>query len=134
MERLTSKQEKFLKSLQALDHSISLFLRQDTPDDIKKSLIASYIKHFELCYETAWKFLQAYLAEKHMIKIDSPKKIFRECFALGIIDEDTTKNLLDMSEARNATVHDYDEETARETCKRIGNYYNILKILSTIKK
>ncbi len=123
MEKLKSKREKFLKSLEALDRSIAIFLRKDTPKDIKQNLVAANVKHFEICYESAWKYLQIYLTHK---------KVFRECFALGIIDDKTTQNLLDMSEARNATVHDYDEEAAQETCKRIQGYYNTLKILLTI--
>ncbi len=133
MERLISKQEKFIKSLQALEESIAIFLRPDTAADIRKSLVASNVKHFEICFESAWKFLQVYLAQEFDFKVDSPKKIFRECFSLGIIDETVTQNLLDMSEARNATVHDYDEETALETCKRIQGYYDILKILVNLK-
>ena len=134
MEKLEPKQEKFIKSLVALERSIKVFSRKDTPIDIKESLVASNVKHFEICYESAWKFLQVFLAHKCDKKLDSPKKIFRECFALEIIDDITTKNLLDMSEARNATVHDYDEETAQETCKRILGYYDTLKMLAKIAK
>jgi len=132
VERLRNKQEKFIKSLAALDRSIQVSLRENLQKDIKQSLIASNIKHFEMCYESVWKFLQLYLEQKYKQQLNSPKKIFRECFALGILDSKITEELLNISEARNATVHDYDEETAQETCKRINDYYLTLKVLEKL--
>jgi nucleotidyltransferase substrate binding protein (TIGR01987 family) len=132
VEKLSSKQEKFLKSLNALERSLVIFSRIDTAPDLKHSLIASSIKHFEMCHEAAWKFLQAYLISYHNQQVDSPKKVFRECFAQGILDAITSKNLLDMTEARNSTVHDYDEESAQEACKRIVDYYQTLKLLEKL--
>ena len=111
MEKLKQKQEKFLKSLHALDRSIRVSLQND------------------LSYE----MMQIYLVQKYaQQQINSPKPIFRQCFALEILDNATIKELLDMSEARNATVHDYDEETAQETCKRIREYYKTLKSLEKL--
>ena len=132
MERLKNKHEKFIKSLQALDRSIKISLRDTIQEEMRQSLVASNVKHFEMCYESAWKFLQLYLEQKYNQQLNSPKKIFRECFALGIIDSDTTQELLNISEARNATVHDYDEETAQETSKRISSYYLILETLEKL--
>lgn len=134
MEKLIHKQEKFQKSLNALSRSIKVFFREDIQDDpeIKENLVASAVKHFEMCYEASWKFLQQYLAYRYHAQIDSPKKIFRECFSRNIIDIETTQELLDISEARNATVHDYDEETAQETCSRINGYYQSLKKLEKL--
>ena len=123
------KQEKFLHSLNALERTLDTLLRKDIPLD---TLVAAGVKHFELCYESAWKYLKLYLEYKHNLKIDSPKKIFRECFALRIIDAKTTSELLDISEARNATVHDYDEEKAKETLHRLAEYYRTLKRLENI--
>lgn len=132
MEKLKSKHEKFIKSLHALERSIKVPSRKDIAEDIKQSLVASDVKHFEMCYESAWKFLQVFLEKKYGQELSSPKKIFRECFALGVFDIKTTEELLDISEARNATVHDYDEETAQETYKRINSYYMTLKILEKL--
>lgn len=58
--------------------------------------------------------------------------MFRECFVLGIIDNETTFELLNIAEARNATTHDYDLETAKETYERIADYCKILKRLKKI--
>lgn len=133
MEKLKQNQEKFLRSLNALERNINTFLHADVADNIRESLVASTVKHFEICYEIAWKFLKSYLEYAYSIQRNSPKQVFRECFALGIIDAKTTKDLLDISEARNATTHDYDEETAQETCKRITQYHSTLKTLKNIK-
>lgn len=112
---------------------IYFYINVELSLDEQASLVAAMIKHFELCFETAWKFLKEYLQYKYGQKIDSPKKVFRECFVLKIIDSTITQNLLDITEARNATIHDYDEETARETYKRIADYYLVFESLKNIK-
>lgn len=131
MEELKLRQAKFLKSLSAPEQSIRL-ANNSTDLGLQNTLVASNIKHFEMCYESAWKFLQILLSTKYDLKIDSPKKIFRELFALGLVDNYITTELLNISEARNATVHDYDEETAYESYSRIASYYEILKTISII--
>ena len=132
MEKVTYKYEKFRASLGALERSINVFFREDIPDDIRENLVASVVKHFEICYEVAWKFLKIYLEKRYAQIVDSPKKVFRECFVLGLIDEALTKEFLDISEARNSTTHDYDEENAYDICKRINSYYAALKKIETI--
>jgi nucleotidyltransferase substrate binding protein (TIGR01987 family) len=133
VEKLIYKQQKFVQTLDALERSIKVFSRMDIDKDIREHLVASIIKHFEMCYEASWKFLKLYLEIRHSEIVDSPKKVFRQCFALGIINESTTKELLDISEARNATTHDYDEENAQEICQRIGDYYKTFQKLSDIQ-
>jgi nucleotidyltransferase substrate binding protein (TIGR01987 family) len=132
VEKLTYKQQKFTNALDALKRSIKVFSRTDIDEDIRENLVASIIKHFEMCYEALWKFLKLYLEIRYAEIVDSPKKVFRQCFALGIIDESTTKELLNISEARNATTHDYDEENAQEICQRIGDYYITFEKLKNI--
>jgi len=133
VEKLVYKHEKFLASLNALERSIKVFSRTDIDSDVRENLVASIVKHFEMSYESSWKFLKLYLEVRYSEIVDSPKKVFRECFALGVIDEKTTKELLDISEARNATTHDYDEENAQEICKRINNYYATFEKLAFLK-
>lgn len=132
MEKLIYKHQKFTQSLDALERSIRVFSRNDIDEDIRENLVASVIKHFEMCYEASWKFLKFYLETRYAEIVDSPKKVFRQCFVLGIIDEQTTKELLDISEARNATTHDYDEENAQEICKRISDYFATFKKVADI--
>lgn len=79
-----------------------------------------------------WKFLQAILHQQYAIELSSPKAIFRECFTHQIIGQTETQELLDMAEARNATTHNYNEETAKEICKRITHYFEIFKQLDKL--
>lgn len=132
MEKLIYKHQKFIQSLQALERSIKTFSRTDIDSDIRESLVASLIKHFEMCYEASWKFLKFYLEARYTEVVDSPKKVFRQCFALGLLNEETTKELLDITEARNATAHDYDEENAHEICKRVNDYFVTFKKISEL--
>lgn len=133
MEVLKKKKDKFLLTVSALEKSLSISLKKDLHENMREVLVASDIKHFEMCYESCWHFLQFYLIEKHNLQLNSPKKVFRECFTLGLIDSETTEGLLDMSEARNATVHEYDEETALETCNRLRGYIIILQRLGSLE-
>ena len=132
MEKLKYKHEKFIASLQALERSIKVFSRNDLSEDIRENLVASIIKHFEMCYESTWKYLKLYLEKRYTHIADSPKKVFRQCYAFGLIDEATTKELLDITEARNATTHNYDEENAQDICKRVSDYFITFKKIESI--
>lgn len=132
MEKLTYKYETFIASLRALERSIAVFSHPDISENIREHLVASIIKHYELCYESLWKFLKLYLEKRYAEIEDSPKKVFRKCFAVGLMDEQTTKELLDISESRNSTTHSYDEENAQEVCKRIDQYYRTFTQLEHI--
>jgi nucleotidyltransferase substrate binding protein (TIGR01987 family) len=127
VEKLIHRRQKFTASLEALERSIRVFSRPNIDQDIRENLVASIIKHFEMCYESAWKFLKVYLEIRYTAVVDSPKKVFRQCFSVGLINETTTKALLDIAEARNTTTHDYDQENAQEICKRISDYYTTFK-------
>lgn len=132
MEKLKYKYEKFVKALEALGRAISSFSRHDIPEDLKEHILTSIIKNYEMCYEFAWKFLKLYLEKEHEIKLDSPKKVIRECYSLNLLDENTTKELLNISEARNVTVHDYDEENACMISQRVSSYYDTLYRLNKL--
>ena len=121
-----------MQTLEALEQSIKVFSRTDIDEDIRKNLVASIIKHFEMCYEASWKFLKYYLEIRFNEISESPKKVFRQCFTSGLLDEQTVKGLLDISETRNTTTHTYDEENAQEICKRINHYYQTFKKISSI--
>ena len=132
MEKLIYKRDKFIASLNALQRSIKVFSYKDIPEDVRENLVASVIKHYEMCYESAWKFLKLYLEKRYDQHIDSPKKVFRQCYISELLDEETTKELLAISEARNSTSHDYNQENAQETCKLIESYYKTFKVLEMI--
>ncbi len=99
---------------------------------MRESLVASLVKHFEMCYEASWKFLKLYLKVHYGEIANSPREVFRQCFSSGLLDEQTIKGLLKICDARNTTTHTYDEENAQEIYKRIDDYYQIFKKISNI--
>ena len=70
MEKLKYKYEKFVRALEALGRAISSFSRHDIPEDLKEHILTSIIKHYEMCYESGWKFLKLYLEKEYEIKLD----------------------------------------------------------------
>lgn len=132
MEKLIYKHQRYIKTLNALKEIIQIFSCTNIDEKIRKHLVASVVKHFEMCYEASWKFLKYYLEVNFNEIINSPKQVFRQCFTSGLLDEQTVQGLLDINEARNTTTHTYDEENAKEICKRIESYYQIFKKISCI--
>lgn len=134
MEKLRRKRDKFIRALNALERSMQFFADQQPVVDIRieEILIASLVKHFELCYEMAWKFLKQLLEVEYDTQVNSPKKIFRECFSLNLIDDKATQVLLAMAEARNATTHDYNEEVAQEIFTRLHEYLSVFEVLKKL--
>jgi nucleotidyltransferase substrate binding protein (TIGR01987 family) len=132
MEKLIYKHQNFIRTLSALERSIKIFLRTDIDEEIRETLVASLVKHFEMCYEASWKFLKYYLEIRYSQIANSPREVFRQCFIAGLLDEQTIKGLLKICDARNTMTHTYDEEKAQEICKRIDSYYQIFQKISCI--
>lgn len=61
MEKLILSQNKFIATLNALERSLKRFSRKDLDDDIREGLVADLIKHNEMAFEAAIKFLDSYL-------------------------------------------------------------------------
>lgn len=91
------------------------------------------IQRFEFTVEAVWKALKLYLQEKEGIIANSPKSVFREAFSIRLITAEETKEFLGMIEARNLTVHTYNEELALKIAKEIPRYYQLmLKLVEII--
>lgn len=80
------------------------------------------IKRFELCYELVWKLIKEYLADVGII-CKSPRDTFREAHRNEIIEDEEI--WMEMIEDRNALVHTYEMEKAREIFERIKKEYII---------
>jgi nucleotidyltransferase substrate binding protein (TIGR01987 family) len=106
-------------------------LREGEEDDLITHRDA-LIKRFEFCYDLTWKFCKLILKEKYSIDVTSPRKVFQECYQQGIFNEEETKKLLEMIEARNETSHIYDESKADAISQKIVVYYDFL--IGIIKK
>ncbi len=129
--KIDYKYEKFTKSLKSLERSLRIFSSPTTSEEIKSELVASLVKHYEMCFEASCKFLQLYLKQKYSIDLSAnmSKTIFKICYAQSLIDQATSQELLIIVDARNATTHDYDEEEAREVCRRVSGYCETFKRL-----
>lgn len=138
METLNHKHINFKKFYESLQRS--LLTREQlaaisSNNVIAESLFtAGVIKHFELAYETGWKFLKEYLKEKHNHEYLSPKAIFRACQDYRVFPEIMVNDLITLADARNNTTHIYNQILAQEVCDEIEKHYEVFgKILEMIK-
>jgi nucleotidyltransferase substrate binding protein (TIGR01987 family) len=86
-------------------------------DDVTRlGLQAGVIKHFEICYELCWKFIQRWVNENyHLTEEDFPrsrKDLYRFAAKIGLIDD--VEAWLRFGDARNLSVHVYDSKQAIE--------------------
>jgi nucleotidyltransferase substrate binding protein (TIGR01987 family) len=98
--------------------------------DLKKTDVIrdSAIKRFELCFDLAWKCIQAY-ARREGLDCQSPRACLKTAFQLGLIDyEDDWLKMLD---DRNLSVHTYKEKYAEEIFSRIKHYSEMFERLLT---
>jgi len=94
----------------------------------------SAIQRFEFTFELFWKVLAEFLAREGRI-CRSPRSCIREFFALGYINEQETRKLLEMVGYRNLTVHTYREETAETVFNRLEEYGKLVRtVLDSLKK
>jgi nucleotidyltransferase substrate binding protein (TIGR01987 family) len=120
---LRHKYDNFKKCYESLGKVIQLQeqleLNADSNPIMQDLIIAGVIKHFELAYETAWKFLKEYLAYKYNCEAASPKPIFRECDKYQIFPQRIVNDLITLADARNSTTHIYNQILAQEVCSSI---------------
>ncbi len=87
------------------------------------------IQRFEYTFEALWKFVKEYLRSKEGITCNSPKSCFREIFSIGLLNEDETIMLLEMTDDRNMTSHTYKEEVSRIIFDKLERYTQLLENL-----
>lgn len=85
------------------------------------------IQRFEYTFEAFWKFIKEYLKTKEGIICYSPKSCFREVFTVGMINEDETIKLLEMTDNRNMTSHTYKEEVAQIIYGKLEEYSRLME-------
>ena len=91
------------------------------------------LQRFEFSYELLWKTLKVFLEEIHGVRAVSPRQVFKEAFALSIIDEELT--FVEMIESRNTLSHTYDEEQATKIYVKCGGYLKAMKnVLAQLNK
>jgi len=85
------------------------------------------IQRFEYTFEALWKFIKEYLKVKEGIICHSPKSCFREIFTIGMIKEDETIKLLEMTDDRNMTSHTYKEKVAQIIYGKLKDYSELIE-------
>jgi len=138
MEALNHKYNNFRKCYESLGNVIAVqeelnYIAVANPiaDDLFK---AGVIKHFELAYETAWKFLKQYLADVYNHEVASPKQVFRACETYRMFPENIVNELIMLADARNTTTHIYDQILAQEVCNSIVSHHLVFgKVIESIK-
>ena len=75
------------------------------------------------------------MAEVEGVTVNSPKGVVRASWQAGLFDEATSKLALQMCDARNMTVHTYNEKIAMTIYHQIEDYVGVFETwLSAIEK
>jgi len=91
------------------------------------------LQRFEFSYELLWKTLKIFLEEIHGVRAVSPRQVFKEAFALSIIDEELT--FVEMIESRNTLSHTYNEEQAAKIYVKCADYLKVMNsVLAQLNK
>ena len=83
------------------------------------------LQRFEFCYELLWKTLKVFLEDIHGVRAVSPRQVFKEAFALSLIEKEQI--FIEMIESRNTLAHTYNEEQAVKIYKKSAGYLNAMK-------
>jgi nucleotidyltransferase substrate binding protein (TIGR01987 family) len=110
--------EKFTNAIE-MENEIKLHGFEDMYLDL-------IVKRFEFTYEMSWKALKR-LLEFLGLEINSPRMVFQEGFAQGLIKDESI--WLDMIEQRNLTSNVYDEYQIKEILNKTENYNKAFKEL-----
>ena len=91
------------------------------------------LQRFEFSYELLWKTLKIFLEEIHGVRAVSPRQVFKEAFALSIIDDELT--FVEMIESRNTLSHTYNEEQAAKIYLKCADYLKAMNsVLAQLNK
>lgn len=122
VERLKERKKAYCQAV--------LRLKEALEEDISNPLIFDgVIQRFEFTYEMAWKLMKSYLEYEGLAAGDSPRSVFKEAFAAGLISAGEV--WIDMIDARNLTVHTYNEKIAKKIYDKIkSKYYNAFAVFA----
>ena len=124
MERITERlivARKALSTLQELTNKPSLSVVERD----------AAIQRFEYTFEATWKSAQQFLNEFDGIIANSPKSVVRACRLSGLFDDVNAQTALQMCEARNNTVHTYNEKLAMAIYNQIKTYVILFEVWIT---
>ena len=118
MEKLKLRSETAIKALKTLEEIV---------DEPYSTIVRdASIKRFEYSFDIFWKLIKDYLRVQEGIECASPKSCFREAFKVGILSEEETVKVLEMTDDRNLSTHTYDEEAIEEIYQQVRNYWKLM--------
>ena len=117
-------QERINTAQRALTKLHELAVKPDLSDVERDALI----QRFEFSFELLWKCAKEYLYVVEGKDAASPKKVIRCCRELGLLDDEQTREALQMADDRNLTTHTYDETFAQAVVERIRRYAPLLQL------
>lgn len=133
--------EKFRRSLERFEKAYTKFAQIQKDSFFAEALskefqIEIFSKRFEYTFEAMWKAVKEFLRLRG-VECYSPRSCFEALFKEGVISEDLQEPLFEMILIRNALVHIYDEETAKEYYEKLkkGRFVKVFKkVLEALKK
>jgi nucleotidyltransferase substrate binding protein (TIGR01987 family) len=87
------------------------------------------IQRFEYSFESLWKLLKVYLAEREGIVCNSPKRCFREALKVELLTVNQAETCLIMTDDRNLTSHTYIEAVAEAIYSKLPSYFEVMNSL-----
>ena len=116
--------EKYNRNIESLGKALSQLEKalQEPGNPIVRD---ASIQRFEFSYELCWKTLKIYLEEKHGIRAVSPRLVFKEAFALDLLENEDI--FIEMIESRNTLSHTYNEDQAQSIYVKCGEYLKEMK-------
>jgi len=118
LEKLRLRSETAMKALRTLEEIV---------DEPYSTIVRdASIKRFEYSFDIFWKVIKDYLRIKEGIECASPKSCFREAFKVGILSEEETVKVLEMTDDRNLSTHTYDEEAIEEIYQQVRDYWELM--------
>ena len=118
MEKLKLRSETAIKALKTLEEIVE--------EPYSTIVRDASIKRFEYSFDIFWKFIKDYLRVQEGIECASPKSCFREAFKVGILSEEETVKVLEMTDDRNLSTHTYDEEAIEEIYQQVRDYWKLM--------
>ncbi len=82
---------------------------------------------FEYSVELFWKTLKAFLLEKDGVDARSPKKVVKEFYLAGYVEDEIYRDLLTALDYRNKLSHVYDEESYYAVIRKIPSLLESMK-------
>ena len=111
--------ERYRKSLENYENAAKQLAKALNEPESEFIRDAS-IQRFEFTYELLWKTIKVFLEEIHGVRTVSPRQVFKEAFALELIDNEDV--FLEMIEARNLLSHTYNENQAGKMYRKLPSF------------